>query len=130
MPGSLSFQALFELIQLSSVGDSGHTVMPKVSVSLSWKGEWKGAELDTDASWSTSFGYHYVWFNLPVASSSKPVAKCLCCSLAGDGLLAKVARHDKFRGKPNYFFQKILFQPTDPNFLGSRAETQDILGLA
>ena len=110
------FQALFDSIKLLSVDDSGHTVMPKVSASLSWKGEWKGAELNTDISWSVSFGWRYIWFKLPMAGSLEPVAKHLSQSSAFDGLLANVARHNELCGKPNYFFQKNSFRLTNPNF--------------
>ena len=50
MPDSLTFQALFESMQPSSVGDSGHSVMSIVSVLPSGKGKWKGVELDADVS--------------------------------------------------------------------------------
>ena len=106
MPDSLTFQALFDSIQLSSIGDSGHAVMLKASV--------KGAKLDAKVSWSVSFGLCYVWFDLPMASSSEPVAKHLCHSSAFDGLLANMARHDELRGKPNYFFQKRFIPTNQP----------------
>ena len=96
MPENLTFQALFVSIQPSSVGESGHTVVPKVSVSPSGKGEWKEAELDGDIGLSDSFDCRYVRFNLLVASSSKPVSKCPCrSSAASDVLLANVANCDE-----------------------------------
>ena len=67
MLDSLTFQALFELIQLSSASNSGHSVTLTVSVLPSAKGEWKEVELDADVSLSVSFGYHYVWLNLAVS---------------------------------------------------------------
>ena len=48
--------------------------MPKVSVALSGKGKWKESELDADVILSASFGCCHVWFNLPVVTSSEPLA--------------------------------------------------------
>ena len=96
---------LFESIQWSSVGSSGHSVMLTVLVSQLGKGEWKGVELDVDVSLRISFGCCYIQFNLPVASSSELVAKH---PSAFDMLLASVARHDKLPGKPGLFLPKFF----------------------
>ena len=110
--------------------DSGHSVKPTVSVSPSGRGEWKGAELNADLSLSISFGCRWIWFNLPIASSSELVAMHPCCSSAFDVLLANAARCNDFFGKPKLFFLKHFSQLTSPNFLGSQAKTQSIFGLA
>ena len=113
----LTFQALFEPIQLSSVGDCGHSVMPTVLVLLSVKGRCKGVELDTDISLSVSFGCQYSWFNLPTAISFELVVKHPCCPSTFDVLPVNTVRQVELPGKPKLFLPKS-FPPTDqPNFL-------------
>ena len=109
MPGSLTFQALFESIQLSFADDSGHSIMLIVSVSLLGKGKWKGVEPDADVSLSVSFGCCYVWLNLLIVSSLELVAKHRCCSFTFNVLLANVARHTTLPGKPKIISPKINF---------------------
>ena len=106
MCDSLTFQVLFESIQLLTIGDSGHSVMPTVLVLLSArKGKWKGLELDADVSLSVSLGYRYIWFNLPIASSSKPLAKHPCHSSVLDVLPANAT---SCLESQNYFPKKFI----------------------
>ena len=57
VPDSLTFQPLFDFIQLSSVRGNGCSVRLTVSVLLSQKCEWKGMELDTDQMSVGAFPY-------------------------------------------------------------------------
>ena len=125
---SLTFQALFESIQLSSVGNCGHSVMLTVSVLPSVKGEWTRVQLDADVSLSTSFGCCNIQFNLPNVSSSEPVPKY---PSAFNVLLENVARCNELPAwKAKIISLEIFSFRLTQSFLGSRVETQNIFGLA